>query len=48
MASDVMRVRLHLRQIRVLKVLVDEVDELRVEVASTVSRPRCPGSGRLR
>ena len=45
MPSDVMRVRLHLRQIRVLKVLVDEVDELRVEVASTVSRPRCPGCG---
>ncbi|WP_423916943.1 ISL3 family transposase [Candidatus Poriferisodalis sp.] len=45
MASDVMRVRLHLRQLRVLSVLVDEVDELRVEVASTVRRPRCPGCG---
>ena len=45
MAADVMRVRLHLRQIRVLSVLVDEVDELCVEVASTVRRARCPGCG---
>ena len=45
MAADVMGVRLHLRQMRVLGVLVDEVDELCVEVASTVRRARCPGCG---
>ena len=51
MASDVMGVRLHLRQLRVLRVLVDEVDELRVEVrvhhwAAAVSgvRADCPVS----
>ena len=36
MASDVMRVRLHLRQIRVLAVVVDTPEELRVRVESTV------------
>ena len=41
MVTDVMRVRLHLRQIRVLEVLVDTPDELRVRVESTVRRPRC-------
>ena len=41
MASDVIRVRLHLRQIRVLAVDVDTPEELRVRVESTV-RPRCP------
>ena len=45
MASDVMRVRLHLRQIRVLGVLVDTPEELRVRVESTVRRPRCPHCG---
>ena len=45
MASDVMRVRLHLRQIRVLAVAVDTPGELVVEVESTVSRPRCPACG---
>ena len=38
MASDVMRVRLHLRQIRVLAVASDTPSELRVEVESTVRR----------
>ena len=42
MASDVVRVRLHLRQIRVLAVASDTPSELRVEVESTVS-PRSPG-----
>ena len=45
MASDVMRVRLHLREIRVLAVVVDTPEELRVEVESTVRRPRCPHCG---
>ena len=45
MASDVMRVRLHLRQIRVLAVVVDTPSELRVRVESTVRRPRCPHCG---
>ena len=39
MASDVMRVRLHLRQVRVLAVVVDTPSELRVRVESTVRRP---------
>ncbi len=41
MASDVIRVRLHLRQVRVLEVVVDTPTVLRVRVESTVSRPRC-------
>ena len=45
MASDVMRVRLHLRQIRVLAVVSDTLSELVVEVESSVSRPRCPHCG---
>ena len=45
MASDVMRVRLHLRQVRVLAVVVDTPSELRVRVESTVRRPRCPHCG---
>ena len=45
MAADVMRVRLHLRRIRVLEVLVDEPDVLRVRVESTETRPRCPYCG---
>ena len=45
MASDVMRVRLHLREIRVLAVVVDTPEELRVRVESTVRRPRCPHCG---
>ena len=40
MASDVMRVRLHLREIRVLAVALDTPSELRVEVESTVRPPR--------
>ena len=43
MASDVMRVRLHLRQIRVLAVASDTPSELRVEVESTVRRAALPG-----
>ena len=41
-----MRIRLHLRLIRVLEVLVDEVDELVVKVAaSTRSASPCPRCG---
>ena len=45
MAADVMRVRLGLRQIRVLEVLVDAPAVLRVRVESTETRPRCPYCG---
>ena len=45
MASDSMRVRLHLRETRVLAVVSDTPSELRVEVESTVRRSRCPASG---
>ena len=37
MAPDTMRIRLHLRLIRVLEVVIDTVDELVVSVASTRS-----------
>ena len=36
---------MHLRQIRVLAVVVDTPEELRVRVESTVRRPRCPHCG---
>ena len=45
MAVDTMRVRLHLRLIRVLTVLVDTPTRLDVEVASTRSWSRCPFCG---
>ena len=45
MASDTMRVRLHLRETRVLAVASDTPSELSVEVESTVSRPRCAACG---
>ena len=45
MASDDMRVRLHLRETRVLEVQVDTPGELRVSVESTVRRARCPACG---
>ncbi len=45
MACDVVRVRLHLRETRVLGVQIDTPSELRVEVESTVRRPRCPAWG---
>jgi len=45
MAADCMRVRLHLRLIRVLAVLVDAVDVLVVSVASTRSWSRCLDCG---
>ena len=45
MVVDTMRVRLHLRLIRVLTVLVDTPTRLEVEVASTRSWSRCPFCG---
>ena len=45
MASDVMTVRLHLPQIRVLEVLEDAPDALRVSVESTFRRLRCAQCG---
>ena len=45
MASDVMAVRLHLPQIRVLEVLEDAPDVLRVSVESTFRRLRCAQCG---
>jgi len=45
MSSDVMRVRMHLRRIRVLGVVSDTPFELVVEVESAVRRPRCPECG---
>ncbi len=41
MANDDMRVRLHLREIRVVEVLVDTPSVLSVRVESTVRHPRC-------
>ena len=45
MASDVMAVRLHLPQVRVLEVLEDTPARLVVGVESTVRRLRCPQCG---
>ena len=45
MASDVMTVRLHLPQIRVLEVVEDAPDALRVSVESTFRRLRCAQCG---
>ena len=45
MACDVMTVRLHLAQIRVLEVLEDTPGALRVSVESTLLRLRCPQCG---
>ena len=42
MACDVMTVRLHLPQIRVLGVLVDDPGQLEVSVESALRRLRCP------
>ena len=45
MASDVMAVRLHLRQVRVLGVVEDTPSVLVVSVDSTLRRLRCPLCG---
>ena len=45
MACDVVRVRLHLRRVRVLGVLADAPDVLRVGFESASRRLRCPHCG---
>ena len=45
MASDVMAVRLHLPQVRVLEVIEDGSARLVVGVESTLRRLRCPDCG---
>lgn len=45
MACDVMSVRLHLPQIRVLEVVEDTPARLVVGVESTLGRLRCPNCG---
>lgn len=45
MASDGMTIRLHLRRMKVVRVVVDEIDELVIEVADTRSVVRCPACG---
>ena len=45
MARDVMAVRLHLAQIRVLEVVEDTPGALVVSVESTLLRLRCPACG---
>lgn len=45
MATDGMNVRLHLRRMRVVAVLEDEIDALVIEVADTRSVVRCPACG---
>ena len=45
MARDVMTIRLHLPQIRVLEVIEDTPGALRVSVESTLLRLRCPQCG---
>ena len=46
MSADIMRVRLHLRGVRVTGVVVDTVTELVVEVMSTRKMSSCPFCGR--
>jgi transposase len=45
MASDSMAVRLHLKRMRVTRVLTDEIDRLVVEVVDSRSVVRCPFCG---
>lgn len=45
MASDGMTIRLHLRRMKVVRVVVDEIDQLVIEVADTRSLVRCPACG---
>lgn len=45
MAKDQMTIRLHLKRMRVVRVLEDEIDKLVVEVADTRSVLRCPACG---
>ena len=45
MARDGLTIRLHLRRMKVVRVVVDEIDELVIEVADTRSVVRCPACG---
>ena len=45
MSSDVMRVRLHLRGVRVLEVVADSPGRLEVAVEAAWSWSRCPHCG---
>ena len=45
MAANDIRVCLHLRELRVLEVITDTPQELRVRVESSVRRPRCVACG---
>ena len=45
MSSDVMRVRLHLRQVRVLEVVADSSGRLEVAVEGAWSSSRCSHCG---
>ena len=45
MASDGMTIRLHLRRMRVVSVIEDEIDRLVIEVADTRTVVRCPACG---
>jgi len=45
MATDSMSVRLHMKRMRVVRVLVDEIDQLVIEVMDSRSVVRCPFCG---
>ena len=45
MAADTMSIRLHLRRMRVIDVLVDEPDWLKVAIVDARSVTRCPTAG---
>lgn len=45
MANDFMHVGLHLHQIRVLELLTNKPEVLRVRVESTLARPSCSDCG---
>lgn len=45
MATDEMKVRLHLKRMRVVRVVEDEIDRLVIEVADSASVARCPACG---
>lgn len=43
--TDGMTIRLHLKRMKVVRVVEDEIDELVIEVADTRSVVRCPACG---
>ena len=44
-ATDEMSVRLHLKRLRVTRVVVDEIERLEIEVTDTRTVVRCPFCG---